>query len=140
MAFADVVLAHAMGAEPCREPLAAYRSRIATLADDAEIAYVSGLLGSRCDVELQGAATRGVPLKVRIDADQPIGDAELACSHATYRESLGAGDQVARFASVVPGPCTLTLHGLVPLPVMVDVPATGADLRCTVRGGRVACR
>ena len=35
-----------------------------------------------------------------------------------------------------PGVCELTLSGTVAMTTQVEVPTTGGDLRCVVRGGR----
>ncbi len=139
MAFADWTLAGAMQADPCGAPLDAYRRRAGSLEGDAEIAYVNGLVGSRCGVPMNDVVTRGVQLKLKIDADQPISNVSLVCGGRTRREPLRPGDNVARFDAVEPGACTVELDGQVPMAAAVEVPSTGGDLRCTVRGGRISC-
>jgi hypothetical protein len=139
MAFADWTLAGAMQADPCGAPLDAYRRRAGSLEGDAEIAYVNGLVGSRCGVPMNDVVARGVQLKLKIDADQPISNVSLVCGGRTRREPLRPGDNVARFDAVEPGACTVELDGQVPMAAAVEVPSTGGDLRCTVRGGRIIC-
>ena len=78
------------------------------------------------------------PLKVRVDADQAITHLALTCPGVDERASLSGSDTVATFDAVA-GMCTLTLGGVVDMAVEVEVPETGRDLRCTVRGGRVHC-
>ena len=69
----------------------------------------------------------------------PIDEVALACHDGTQLKLLAAADQVASFQASA-GPCDVTLYGTVPMTARVYVPATGVDLRCTVRGGRLACR
>ena len=56
---------------------------------------------------------------------------------ADYRERYSP--RVARFDIASPGSCTVTLQGAVAMRPAVEVPQTGGDLRCTVRGGRLNC-
>lgn len=139
MAFSDWVLAGAMGGDACGEPLAVYRDRASALEADAEIGYVNGLVGQRCGVAMTTVVSRGVQLKLKLDADQPISTVAVTCGGIRRRESLRAGDQIARFDNLAPGACTVELDGAVPLAAAIDVPSTGGDLRCVVRGGRVSC-
>jgi hypothetical protein len=76
---------------------------------------------------------------VKVDADIPISGARLSCAGRTHVESLSGSDTVARFSAVQPGACVLELDGTTPMAARVEVPSTGADLRCMVRGGRVTC-
>lgn len=145
VAFADVVKAQAMGQDGCAAPLDAWLSSRDAVSGDAEIAYVDGLLGKRCDVRrtpvtyapprppVQVAST-----KVKVDADTDISEVVLACPGGVQRSALPMGTSVASF-STLPGSCDLTLHGIVPLDARVEVPPMGRDLRCVVRGGRVQC-
>jgi Ca-activated chloride channel homolog len=140
MAWTDLLTAEAMGANPCADPLRTYAGRASQVPDDAEIAFVNGLVQSRCGAfDLPAVVTnRGVPFKVRIDADIPIRQVALACAGKRATESLTGADAIAMF-TVDPGACELTLTGKVDMTARVEVPVTGGDLRCVVRGGRVAC-
>jgi hypothetical protein len=140
MAWTDLLTAEAMGADPCGEPLVAYAARAGRVPDDAEIAFVNGLVQTRCGTfDLPSAVSnRGVPFKVRVDADTPIRQVALSCAGQRATETLSAADVVAMF-TVTPGVCDLTLTGRVDMTAKVEVPVTGGDLRCVVRGGRVSC-
>ncbi len=139
MAWTDFLLARALHGEPCGSPLAEYRSRISGLGDDAEIAYVNSLTGPLCGVDLGGpVAGGGVAWRVRVDSDVPIAEVALSCPSGEQRQSLSGADTVARF-NATPGSCTLTLEGAVPLIAKVEVPSTGGEARCLVRGGRLSC-
>ena len=140
MNFADLVLSDALGADPCGASLEAYQGSAAKLVDDAEIAFVNGLVSRTCNVDLTTVARSGVPLKVRVDADMAIPEVTLDCGGHAHTESLSGSDNVARFASVMPGMCRLELQGNLPLVAAVDVPDNGGELRCVVRGGRVFCQ
>ena len=139
MSFADLVMAKAMGAAPCAEPLATYQRRAAQLTDDAEIAFVNGLVGQTCGVDLSTVVSAGVGFKVRVDADIPIPEVELDCGGRTHIERLSGSDTVATFSSVSPGSCTVKLSGNLPMAAAIEVPSVGGDIRCVVRGGRLAC-
>ena len=141
MAWTDVLLADAMGGDPCGDPLRTYGDRAGRLLDDAEVAFVNGLVQKRCP----GFAPRStlvsggrVPYKVRVDADIPIAEVALACAGQRFTDAISPSDTVARF-DVVPGACTVTLTGAVEMAADVEVPSTGGDARCVVRGGRVSC-
>ena len=84
-------------------------------------------------------AARGVAFKVKVDSDLPIAEVGLTCSGRTQTEALSGSDSIARFASATPGGCTLTLQGNVPMATKIEVPTTGGEVRCTVRGGRMSC-
>ena len=139
MAFADVATAWAMGAGPCGAPLATYRQRVASLLDDAEIGYTNGLVGGLCGVDLAEVVQPGVAYKVKVDSDMPIAEVSLSCAGQQHRSRLSGADTVARFPEVIPGQCTVQLQGTVPMMAAVEVPATGGDVRCIVRGGRLSC-
>jgi len=139
MAFSDVAMAWAMRAEPCAEPLTTYRQRIASLTDDAEIAYTSSLLGDLCGVDMSEAVPAGVAYKVKVDSDMPIAEVQLACGSQRQTQALGGADTVARFDRVTPGQCTVQLQGTMPMTASVKVPQTGGDVRCVVRAGRLMC-
>ena len=138
MRWTDLVAAAALGDRSCGA-LPAYRSAAAQVGDDAEIGYVSGLTGRMCGVDLSQPMPAAVALKVTLDADQTIPEVGLSCPGGQWTQALSGSDKVARFPSVLPGDCRLTLQGAVPMTVAVTVPSTGADLRCLLRGGRVSC-
>ncbi|MBX2799404.1 MAG: VWA domain-containing protein [Myxococcales bacterium] len=138
MSFSDVVMGRAMGGDACGEPLATYQRRAGKLTDDAEIAFVNGLVGKMCGVDMNAVVARGVAVKVRVDADIPIPEVRMSCASGQV-ERLSGSDRVARFDGVTPGACEVELSGTVPLTAAVEVPETGMDLRCVVRGGRLSC-
>jgi Ca-activated chloride channel family protein len=143
MAWTDLLLADGMGGDACGAPLATYGERSAALRDDTEIAYVNGLVQKRCRgfeprVTVAPPRLAAVPYKVKVDSDVVIAEVALACRGQQLRERLSGSDSVAQFQAT-PGSCTLTLSGPVELAVAVDVPKTGGDARCLVRGGRVTC-
>jgi len=139
MAWTDLLVAQAMGSNPCAGPLSVYAERAALLQDDAEIGYVGGLVRKTCSAyDSTQTPEAGVAYKVKVDSDQPIGAVELRCGSQSQVHKLSRSDTVARFEAA-PGECTLTLDGAVPMTVSVTVPGTGGDIRCLVRGGRVSC-
>jgi len=141
MAWTDLLTEQAMGGDPCGAALDTYARRAAKVSDDAEIAYVNGLIRTRCgDFELPAHVATHDPVayKVKVDADIPIAEVSLACPGGRWTESLSGSDTVARF-DATPGSCDLTLSGTVDMTARVDVPETGGDLRCVVRGGRLSC-
>ncbi|MEQ1568034.1 MAG: VWA domain-containing protein [Myxococcota bacterium] len=140
MAWTDVLTAHAMGADACGAPLQTYASRAARVQDDAEIAFVNGLVRDACgEFDLPAlVSNRGVPFKVRVDSDIPVSEVAIACAGTRSAESLTGSDVIAMF-TVTPGVCELTLSGTVDMTAQVEVPTTGGDLRCLVRGGRLSC-
>ena len=141
MAWTDLLMEQAMGGEPCGAPLQAYAGRAAKLSDDAEIGYVSGLVKQQCNLtELPAVVPQRAPVayKVRVDADIPIAEVALACDGNRWTSSLSGSTSVARF-DATPGACQLTLSGTVDMTAAVDVPVTGGDVRCVVRGGRLSC-
>lgn len=138
MGWTDFLLARAMHGEPCGSPLSEYRSRAGELSDDAEIAYVNSLTGPLCGVDMGSTPSAGVAWRVRVDSDVPIAEVALSCPSGGQRQTLSGSDTIARF-NATPGSCTLTLEGAVPLIAKVNVPATGGEARCLVRGGRLSC-
>nr|MBA2321563.1 VWA domain-containing protein [Deltaproteobacteria bacterium] len=143
MAWTDVLLADAMGSDPCGAALSTYADRSGMLRDDAEIAFVNGLVEKRCPAfeprsTLVSSATGRVPYKIKVDADIPIAEVALACAGQRWTDAISAADTVARF-DATPGSCTITLSGAVEMAADVQVPSTGGDARCVVRGGRVSC-
>ena len=140
MAWTDMLTAQAMGADPCGRELQTYASRASKLGDDAEIGFVNGLVSKRCgSFELPAfVSNNGVPFKVRVDADIPISTVALDCGGSRSTESLTGADVIAMFTAP-PGVCSLTLSGPLDMTAKVEVPKTGGDLRCIVRGGRISC-
>jgi Ca-activated chloride channel family protein len=145
MAWSDLLTERALGDRSCAS-LPAYRQAVAKVQDDAEIAYVNGLTETLCRLPAGsiGAQTiaraNGVELKVRVDADIAIPEVALECSGQRIgTESLSGSDTIARFDDALPGTCELTLQGTVPMHAKIEVPATGGDVRCLVRGGRLGC-
>lgn len=78
----------------------------------------------------------GVPYKVKVDSDTVIAEVGMECRGD--RDLAALTGNVARF-EVSPGACNVVLYGPVPLVARVDVPSTGGDIRCVVRGGRLSC-
>jgi len=139
MKWTDLLTAKAMGDRSC-SGLREYRRAASQVQGDAEIAYVSSLTGKLCGVDMsQTVAATGVTYKVKVDSDMPIPEVQLACGGEVLRDSLSGSDTVARFTDVLPGSCSLVLQGNVPMRASVEVPSTGGDVRCLVRGGRVRC-
>jgi hypothetical protein len=140
-AWTDMLMADAMGGDACSEALGTYASRAARLEDDAEIAFVNGLVRGRCGTfDLPSVVTNeGVPFKVRVDSDVAIGAIALVCGDSRWTQKITPADAIARFEDADPGTCDLTLSGAVDMTAKIDVPSTGGDLRCVVRGGRIAC-
>lgn len=139
MAWTDVVMARSMGADACGAPLTDYRRTLGGLQGDAEIAYVTELLGHWCQVPGPLVAwTEPAWTRIRLDSDVPVTEVALACPSGSWRQAMTTSDTVARFEAA-PGPCNVTLYGTVPMTARIDIPATGADLRCVVRGGRLHC-
>ncbi len=139
MAWSDALAIGAMGGDACGEPVSDFRAASRYLADDAEIAYVGGLLGRQCGLDMSVQLAPSVAYKVRVDSDVPIAEVGLQCGGQRWAESLSMGDQVARFDAAEPGQCTLTLQGIVDMKTTVSVPETGGQARCLVRGGRLQC-
>jgi len=137
MAWTDLLLERAMGGSACGPALGVYAQRAALVGQDAEIAYVNDLVNQQCGVQIP-MDLQTVAYKVKLDSDMPIAEVALQCAAYQEQESLTAGVSAVTF-QVPPGPCTLTLQGQVPMSTEVEVPATGGDLRCMVRGGRLDC-
>ncbi|MCA9491204.1 MAG: VWA domain-containing protein, partial [Myxococcales bacterium] len=141
MAWTDLLTADAMGADPCGDPLRTYARRASTLSDDAEVGFVNGLVRQRCgNFELPSVVTdNGVPFKVKVDSDIPISTVALDCGGSRSTEALSGSDVIAMITAPAGGVCELTLSGTVDMRAEVEVPVTGGDLRCVIRGGRVHC-
>jgi len=140
MAFSDVLMMKSMHMGACDEPLTTYAQRAGQLPDDAEIGYVNGLLTQMCgDFDLPSVvSTPSVAYKVKVDADIPIAEVALECNGSRWSSPMSGSTTVARF-DATPGSCEVTLSGTVEMTAAVDVPTTGGDVRCVVRGGRLAC-
>lgn len=140
MAWTDMIQARALGGNPCGEPFTRWQDRVGALGADAEISWLDGMTSPLCGSRPipTPIARTGVPYKVKVDSDMPIAEVSLACNGWRGSESLTGSDTVASFTPV-PGSCVLTLQGTVPMQTTVKVPETGADVRCTVRGGRMSC-
>ncbi len=141
MAWTDMLMTDALGGSGCSEGIDPYLSEASQLGDDAEIAYVSGLVEKRCGVDVPSAPVptlAGVAYKVRVDSDLPIAEVMMECGGKRVAHALTAGSTATTF-EVTPGTCLLSLQGNVPMQTQVTVPSTGGDVRCVVRGGRMNC-
>jgi Ca-activated chloride channel family protein len=141
MAWTDMLMSDALGGSGCSEGMAAYAGEAGLVSDDAEVAYINGLVSKRCGVELPTApppALVGVAYKVKLDSDLPIAEVMMECEGKRIAKALTAGSTVASFTGP-PGSCLLSLQGNVPMQTTVEVPVTGGDVRCVVRGGRMNC-
>lgn len=142
MAWTDMIQARALGNNPCGQPFATWQDRVQTLGEDAEIGWLDSLTSPLCGSTPAPvvARTSGVEYKVKVDSDQVIAEVQLQCNGNTLSDSLSGSDTVARFANATPGSgCKLVLMGNVPMYASVNVPPTGGETRCTVRGGRLSC-
>jgi Ca-activated chloride channel family protein len=141
MAWSDLQLARATGEDACGAPFAAWQDRASAVEGDAELAWLDGLTSPRCSAQPVAYRPRvkGVDWKLRVDSDVPIAEVALSCGSGTRRASLGSSTNVATFASVTPGSCTVTLDGVVPMVAQVEVSSVGGQGTCRVRGGRVTC-
>jgi Ca-activated chloride channel family protein len=141
MAWTDMILARSLGNSPCGQPFSTWRERVDALGEDAEVQWLDGLTSPLCGATpvVPRTPVRGVAFKVKVDSDLPIAEVGLQCNGRTLTESLSASDTVARFDAATPGGCTLVLQGNVPMHAQVEVPTTGGEVRCTVRGGRMSC-
>jgi len=141
MGWTDMLMTDALGGSGCSEGIAAYTAEASQVGDDAEIAYINGLVNKRCGVEIPTSPVEvltNVKYKVRLDTDLPIAEVMLECEGKRIAHALGAGVNIASF-TVPPGSCLLSLQGNVPMQTTVEVPSTGGDVRCVVRGGRMNC-
>jgi Ca-activated chloride channel family protein len=142
LAWTDLILARSLGNDPCGAPYSVWSERVDELGEDAEVAWLDGLTaplcGARPTVPRTVAQVPGVPYKVKVDADQVIAEVGMRCGGKSHSESLTRGSSVAAF-DVRPGSCELVLYGNVPMYASVQVPSTGGDVRCVVRGGRLSC-
>ena len=139
MAWTDLIMVRSMGGDPCGQPYATWSDRVQALGDDAEIAWLDGLTSPLCGqrpATTKLVASSSVPYKVKVDSDQVIAEVGMQCG--SKERSVSLSGNVARF-DVSPGDCQLVLYGNVPLYAQVEVPRTGGDVRCVVRGGRLSC-
>lgn len=142
MAWSDVLLEASMGAAPCGEPLARFQTAWGQAGDDAELATAAGHLARWC-----GAPQRTPPppvevargtTRVKIDSDVLVDAADVRCPGFLRSWTLGASDRMLE-AAVPGGACEVTLHGNVPMTAAVQLSPVGTEVRCVVRGGRMAC-
>ena len=126
-----------LAADPCGKSLTTYQERVASLDDDAEIAYVNDLVSKRCRVSLR-PPVQTVAYKVRFNADTPIAEVAMACRDHSQKKAMSAGETAVTF-QVPAGACALTLEGNVPMSTQVTVPSTGGQVQCMIRGGRMEC-
>ncbi len=142
MAWTDMLMVRATGGgSPCDAPYSLWTERVGMTGEDAELSWLDGLTRPLCGdapAPVRTPAVAGVAYKVKVDSDVPIAEVALACPSGQQREALSGSDTVATFKAA-PGTCTLTLQGSVPMTASVSVPVTGGDVRCVVRGGRLAC-
>ncbi len=141
LAWTDMIMARSLGNDPCGAPYATFAERVDELGEDAEIAWLDGLTSPLCGARPtvpKTVAVKGVPYKVKVDADQVIAEVGMQCGSKAFSEDLVRGSNVATF-EVRPGSCQLVLQGTVPMYASVEVPKTGGDVRCVVRGGRLSC-
>lgn len=140
MAWSDLLMTRSLGGDVCGQPMTTWRERVTALGQDAEISWLDSMTSPLCGQAPVPVAPkpRTVALKIKLDSDLPIAEVGLSCGSWHGSDSLGSGESVARF-DARPGSCTLTLQGNVPMTTQVQVPETGADLRCVVRAGRLAC-
>ncbi len=139
MAWTDLVLARTLGNDPCASPYTTWDGRVRDVGPDAELAWLDGLTAPLCGerpIAESMVMKPGVPLKVRVDADQTIAEVGLRCGGDAQTVTLSGN--VAIF-SAAPGQCQLILQGTVPMTAQVDVPTTGGDVRCILRGGKLSC-
>jgi Ca-activated chloride channel family protein len=142
MGWTDLQLARAMGGDACGAPFSTWQERAAVVQGDAELAWLDGITARQCGgrtVSSYTPARRGVDFKVRVDSDIPIAEVAMSCAAVDQRAALTGGGNVARFANVAPGSCTVTLGGVVPMVAQVEVPVVGGQATCRVRGGRLGC-
>ena len=138
VAWTDVVLAKALGQEPCKAAFPTWQQRVSEVGADSEVAWLAGITRGLCPAVAERARRPDVSWKLRIDSDQPITGAGLQCGAQTSTDTLGADDTVAQFTAE-PGPCDLTLDGVTPLRARVEIPVVGGAGRCLVRGGVMSC-
>ena len=121
MAWSDVLLQQSMSRTGCSgAPLDTFKQRVGMVSDDVEMAYVAGLVGKQCRVDMTlpppPPPQPAVAWKVKVDSDVPIAEVTLACANGTQRDMLTGSDTVASFQAW-PGACSLTLMGAVPMTV-----------------------
>jgi hypothetical protein len=127
-----------MGDRTC-SALPAFAAAASAVPGDAELSYVSSLTGPMCGRPVETSLVAGVPFKVRLNSDIPIPEVELRCGPSRFTQPLTGSDQVASFAAIPSGSCSLLLQGAVPMQAAVKVPSTGGAISCMSRGGRLSC-
>ena len=136
MTWTDLLIEKALAEDACGASLQAWQTAAARVDDDAEIAYVDSLTAALCDYTPDDG-TR-VKYKVQVESDVPVTSVGLRCGATKLDERLSGSDTVATFLAPV-GDCTLQFQGKMPMKTDVQVPTTGAQVRCRIRGGRVRC-
>jgi hypothetical protein len=142
MAWTDILLNKSMTGQ-CGDAVQSYSERASLVTNDAEVAYISQLVEKSCGERLVirphvPLPTQKANLKVKVDSDIPIAEVALICGGNKQTERLSSSDTVAHFNSAT-GTCDLTLFGNVAMTTTVNIPSTGADVRCLIRGGRMTC-
>lgn len=140
MAWTDVLMAQAMGADTC-EGQYAFSTEASHVPDDAELRYVASLFPGTCSEPpiSHHHPVRGDRARVRVDADVDITAVAMTCGGRHDEVHLASGDNIAELQAA-PGTCDVILYGPVPMVARVDLPHADTDLRCVARGGRLACR
>ncbi|MBN2800331.1 MAG: VWA domain-containing protein [Deltaproteobacteria bacterium] len=139
MAWTDVLMAKATRQDPCGAPLTTFSERASKVAEDPEIAYVSGLVTGLCPrYQLAPAKPTTVPLKVKLSSDKPLSSAELRCGPQRQVQALSPSDSVARFEAT-PGACVLLVEGAGTWTASLSVPSVATELRCTLAGDALRC-
>jgi len=145
MSFSDMLLDKALGGTGCGEAADSYASLSARLTDDVELGYINGLATRVCPMDLTDHHVpapveyeNNVEYKVNVDSDVPIAEVALACGSQQQVQTLSGGNKIARF-QIRPGACSVRFNGPVAMTTQVNVPATGGDVRCVIRGGRLSC-
>ncbi|MFM2249014.1 MAG: hypothetical protein RL071_5089 [Pseudomonadota bacterium] len=140
MRWSDLLLAWSLGDRSCAQAAAVYAAT-ERAAGDAELAYVARLTAGLCGEQPPASAPGAglVAYTVRLNSDVPIAEVALRCGADQWRSRLSGSDTVARFAAIRPGACQLVLEGQVPMTASVQVPETGGQSTCVLRGGRVSC-
>ena len=142
MAWSDILLDKSMSGACGEEAMQRYTERVSRVSNDAEVAYISGLVektcGKRVPVITRPRPTPRAMLKVKVDSDIPIAEVALQCQGNKQTARLSSSDTVARFTATS-GQCDITLFGTVAMTSSVNLPSTGGDVSCRVRGGRMTC-
>jgi hypothetical protein len=143
MAWSDVLMAKSMGQDACGAPLQDYRQALGGLTNDAEIAYTTDLISRWCG-QIEPITVTWTPTpqpagtRLRLDSDVVLSEVELWCGGRSSSYALTTADRVVP-VNMPAGRCEVVLHGAVPMRAQVEIPVTGGELRCVVRGGQASC-